>query len=240
MLAEIMKTTGRVVAIDDVGEDIRILQLALGNGRRLDFLPGQYALLGFADFDLKPYSIASAPGSGNLEFHIRATGAGGVSDYVTAQIRLGEEVRIEGPFGQNYLKDTDKPLLAIAGGLGVAPLKSIVEAALSGGMRQPVYLYHGARKLSGLYLDAHFQTLSRAHGNFHFISVLSEPAADWTGRTGSVGALAAGDFDDLSAFQAFLAGPAPMIVQTAPLLLARGMAEENIFSDAFSASPVSG
>lgn len=240
MPQEIVKATGRVVAIDDVGEDIRILQVALANGRRLDFQAGQYARLGFSSFESRPYSIASMPDSGNLEFHIRATGAGAVSDYVTSQIHLGEEVRVEGPFGENYLRDMEKPLLTIAGGLGVAPLKAIVEAALLGGMRQPVYLYHGARHTTGHYLDSHFQALARAHGNFHFISVLSEPAPDWAGRTGNAGVVAAGDFEDLSGFQAFLAGPAPMIAEAVPLLLAKGLAEENIFSDAFSAPPVSG
>lgn len=225
----------RVADINDVHDRIRILKIQLENGAHMTFKAGQYADLTFDERPPRPYSIASTPDQGNLlEFHILNTGKNGASAYACSALKLGETVTVSGPQGENYLRTDTEPVLAIAGGVGIVPIKSILETALKKNMKQPIHLYWGTRTEDELYLGMHFITLSRKYPQFHFVPVFSEAAPEKTScRTGLVGNEALKDFEDLSGFHAYLAGPAAMVLDTAPRLLDKGVARDHIHSDAF-------
>src|SRR5216684_2584037 len=179
--------TCRVVALDDATHDIRRLRLAVEAGGPFSFSPGQYAALTFAGQAPRDYSMASRPDESELEFHIRRTVDGSASIYVAERLGIGDTVKVEGPFGSSFLREKHTgPILAIAGGSGLAPIKSIVESALAAGMAQPIDLYFGIRAERDLYLEAHFRALAARHGNFRFIPVLSQPDGATTRRCGFV------------------------------------------------------
>lgn len=113
--------TARITGIHDVASDTRVLQLELENRQRLPFTAGQYALLSAKGHDPRPFSIASTPEAAVLEFHIRSAGQG-LSDFLVSDAKLGTEIFIEAPFGNSHWRASDRPLLALAGGLGVAPI----------------------------------------------------------------------------------------------------------------------
>ncbi|KDR88455.1 hypothetical protein K538_27640, partial [Agrobacterium tumefaciens GW4] len=124
------------------------------------------------------------------------------------------------------------PILGIAGGSGLAPVKAVVEAALATGRERPVHVYFGARAERDLYMLDRFGDLVARHGNLSFVPVLShEEHADI--RCGYVGAAVADDFDDLDGWKAYIAGPPAMIEATVPQLLARGMRTADIHADVF-------
>ncbi len=223
----------RVIETRKVLPDVRMIELKPEADTRLKFHAGQYAQLQFAHFDAKPFSIASAPHHDVLEFHIKSTGHG-VSDYVLTQLEKGEEVEVIAPFGDNYLRDDDTPILAVAGGLGMAPLKSIVESALFEKRAAPIHLYYGVDETAELYLFDYFTALDDRHSHFHFHPVVMQGDdldAPW--RAGTVGRIAAEDFTQLRDYQAYLAGPIEMVEEAVPLLMERGLALENMHSDAF-------
>ena len=84
--------------------------------------------------------------------------------------------QVRGPGGTAYLRVKHTgPILAIAGGSGLAPIKSIVETALYERLTQPIHMYFGVRDERDLYLEHHFQTLAFQYPNFRFTPVLSEP-----------------------------------------------------------------
>lgn len=217
--------------------DLRIVRLVPADGRPFDFQAGQYARLRFADMPARDFSIASRPGEPYLEFHIRDAGreaGGGTSHYAVRHLRPGERVALRGPLGAATLQSGHGgPILAIAGGSGLAPVKSIVETALERGHAGPVHLYFGVRRPEDLYLGEHFAALERRHPNLSFVPVLSEPAGTGPWRTGPVGPAAVADFTDLSGFKAYLAGPPAMVEGTVPLLLGKGIAAMDIHADAF-------
>ncbi len=225
--------TCRVVALDDATHDIKRLNLAVETGGPFSFSPGQYAALTFAGQSARDYSMANRPDEPVLEFHIRRTAGGTASNYVAERLRIGDTVKVEGPFGASFLREKHTgPILAIAGGSGLAPIKSIVESALAAGKTQPIALYLGVRAERDLYLEAHFRMLAQRHGNLRFVPVLSE-AGETTRRQGFVHEVAIADHPDLDGTKAYLAGPPVMVEAATRLLLVRGVRREDIHADAF-------
>jgi len=199
------------------------------SGAPFAFFAGQFARVRFDGERARDLSIASRPGARILEFHIRDLPRHGASLF--ERLTPGMAVGVEGPFGTGYLREEFQgPILLIAGGSGIAPVKSIVETALAKGMRQPIHLYFGVRDEPDLYLESHFEQLARAHSNLRFVPVLSAEGAG-ARRRGLVGAAAAADFADLSGFKAYVFGPPPMVRETVTALRALGIAARDIHGD---------
>ncbi len=150
----------------------------------------------------------------------------------------GDTATVEGPFGEGWLREVrEGPILAVAGGSGIAPLKSIVETALAKGMGQDIRLYLGVRTEADLYLEHHFQALARVHPNFRFTPVLSHPDGQTDLRTGLVSDAVAEDFARLGAWTAYVAGPPAMVRATVRVLTARGADPAHIHSDEHACAP---
>jgi len=230
------KYNARIVDMDDVHPHIRIFQARLENDGGMVFQAGQYVWLTFEGCEPRPYSIASTPAEpGQLTFHVLDMGGGGTSQHACTDMKQGEPVIIEGPHGKSYLRGTNTPILLIAGGVGIVPALSIIDTALKTRMTAPIALYWGVKTENDLYLDQHFRALARRHENFRYIPVFSDlTESGGPFRVGLVGEEAAKDFDDLSGYHAYLAGPKIMVMETAPLLQDKGIKRENIFSDTLS------
>jgi ferredoxin-NAD(P)+ reductase (naphthalene dioxygenase ferredoxin-specific) len=224
----------RVADLAPVTHDIIWLGLAIESGGPFVFSAGQYAALSFGGLPPRDYSMANRPDEAMLEFHIRRMGAGSASAYAAEQLRPGDAVTAEGPFGTCYLRAEHRGrILALAGGSGLAPLKSIVETALARGRRQPIHLYYGARDERDIYLEDHFLGLAQRHANFRYTAVLSEPGAPSRRRRGLVHEAVAADLADLAGAKAYLAGPPAMVEAAAALFRARGLPRGDIHADPF-------
>jgi ferredoxin-NAD(P)+ reductase (naphthalene dioxygenase ferredoxin-specific) len=229
-----------VTAVEAATHDIRIVRLAIRAGGPFDFSAGQYASVIFDPVPggdrLPPrdFSMANRPGGDTLEFHIRLMPGGAVTPYVANVLWPGERVRVVGPYGNAFYRPRHTgPILAIAGGSGLAPIKSTVEEALAQGARQPIHLYFGARAERDLYLVDHFEALAARHDNLRFVPVLSEPDGATARRSGFLSEAIGRDFRDLDGFKAYLAGP-PIMVETCTHVLKRlGLARQNCHADAF-------
>ena len=225
--------TCKVAGLDDATHDIRRVRLEIVAGGPFDFSAGQYASVTFAGCQPRDYSMANVPSDPVLEFHVRRTEGGTTSAYVAKTLKLGDSVRVEGPFGTSYLRETHRgPIIAVAGGSGMAPLKSIVERALAKALPQHIYFYFGVRNERDLYLHDHFVALSKKHANLHFTPVLSE-AMGGTWRTGFVHEAVGQDFDEFDGCKAYLAGPPVMVEAATKLFEKRGMRRIDVHADAF-------
>ena len=231
--------TCRVSALDDMTHDIKRIRLKIEDGGPFTFAAGQYAAVGFDAIPLRDYSMANAPsrdaaGTSEIEFHVRFLAGGASSAYVAKQLKPGETVRVQGPYGSSFLRENHTgPIVAIAGGSGLAPVKSIVETALALNMKQPIHLYFGVRAERDLYLEDHFKGLAARHPNLSFIPVLSEPSGRTQRRTGFVHQAVAADIGDFDGCKAYIAGPPVMVEAASALLEGRGMRREDIHADAF-------
>ena len=245
MLAHTRPLACRVEALQDATAEVRIVRLAIVGGGAFRFAPGQYARVAFGDQAPRPFSMASRPDEEHLEFHVRHASNGGASAYAARQLRRGDGVWVEGPYGDAWLRpDHRGPIVAIAGGTGLAPMKSIVGAALAARRRAEVHLYFGARDEGGIYLEDYFRQLESAHRSFRYVPALSHPGAasgrhvpaggESRRRSGLVTDAVAADFASLAGAKAYLAGPPAMVEAAVRLLLTRGMARCDIHGDAYS------
>jgi CDP-4-dehydro-6-deoxyglucose reductase/ferredoxin-NAD(P)+ reductase (naphthalene dioxygenase ferredoxin-specific) len=236
MIHPVRRLACRVDAKDALTHDIWLLRLLVRDGPPLAFSAGQFASVGAAGHAPRDYSMANRPDEPLMEFHIRNSGRG-LSAHIAERVAPGDPVDVAGPFGVSHLRPRHRgPILAIAGGSGLAPVRSIVETALSRGHPAPIHLYVGGRDERDLYLVEHFAALARLHPRLAFVPVLSEPSRPTRRRTGLVGEVAAGDITSLAGFKAYLAGPPEMVEAARRLLLARGLAGRDIHADPFVAA----
>jgi CDP-4-dehydro-6-deoxyglucose reductase/ferredoxin-NAD(P)+ reductase (naphthalene dioxygenase ferredoxin-specific) len=229
-----------VVSVAPATHDIRIVRLAIRAGGPFDFSAGQYASVifgpGAGDGRLPPrdFSMANRPGDEFLEFHIRLVPGGAVTPYVANDLKPGAGARVVGPYGNAFYRPRHAgPILAVAGGSGLAPIKSTVEEALATGARQPIHLYFGVRAERDLYLVEHFRALAARHANLNFVPVLSGAEGATGRRTGFLSEAIGKDFPDLDGFKAYLAGPPPMVETCTLVLRHLGLARQNCHADAF-------
>lgn len=232
----------RVAEMTHLTHDILRLRLEIQGGGPFTFSAGQYAQLefGVAPGAARDYSMASLPSDKGLEFHIRVMPGGSVSQRLAASLKAGDTVRVSGPLGTSYLREKHPgPMLCVAGGSGLAPIKSIVESALASGFAQPIHLYFGVRGERDVYFEAELADLQSRHGNFRAHIVLSDPGTALASdtrlprRSGFVTDAVARDLPDLAGFKAYFAGPPPMVDAATGLVRQRGISSRDIHADAF-------
>jgi CDP-4-dehydro-6-deoxyglucose reductase len=113
-------------------------------------------------------------------------------------MKEGDDVRFEGPLGDFSLRESERPIVFVAGATGFAPVKSMVEDAFRAGSSDRS-TSTGACGAQGSLSARPAARWAREHENFHFIPVLSEPAPEdhWSGRTGLVHEAILTDFPEL-------------------------------------------
>jgi CDP-4-dehydro-6-deoxyglucose reductase/ferredoxin-NAD(P)+ reductase (naphthalene dioxygenase ferredoxin-specific) len=231
--------TCKVDEIERVTHDIVRLRLTVVRGGQLIFSGGQYMSLKFGDMPARDFSPANCPDFEPLEFHVRRIDGGVVSQYVFEDLKVGDMVEAEGPFGVSHLRTGHRgPIVVVAGSTGLAPALSIVEAAIDWGMEQSIRLYYGARAERDLYDLKRLAELAANNDNVSIEIVLSEPDAPLAvgRREGLVTDAVAEDFKNPSSLdgaKAYIAGPPAMVEAAARLLETLGVRRRDCHADAF-------
>jgi CDP-4-dehydro-6-deoxyglucose reductase len=225
----------RVVKVEQVCHDVIQLFLKLPEGQRLQFQAGQYLEFLLSDGRRRAFSIANAPHDDEfIELHIRHVDGGKFTDWVFSSLKEKTILRIEAPLGSFVLDESSaRPVLFLAGGTGFAPVKGQIEHAFHTGIKRPMSLYWGARSSRDLYMAELAGQWAATHDNFSFVPVLSEPDADWSGRSGWVHEALLADHPDLSGFDIYMAGPPAMVYAARDAFREAGALDEHMFSDAF-------
>jgi NAD(P)H-flavin reductase/ferredoxin len=231
--------TAKVYRINRPVEDVAILQLRFPAGIRAKFLAGQYLRIKMPDGDTRNFSMANPPHeSDGVQLHIRQVPGGRFSEGVLAELRPGDTLDVELPYGDFHLRpDSDKPVVCLSTGTGFAPLKSIVEDLIKRGNKRPVHLYWGGRRQRDLYLADLPQRWAARAGWFKFIPVLSEPHPDWNGAVGLVHHAVLRDLTDLSGWEVYASGN-PLMIRHArrDFRTTAGLSDGDFFADPFVAS----
>lgn len=151
------------------------------------FRPGQFVYLDttYEPRQWRPYSIANAPREdGTLEFHVRALGAGTVSTALVWKLKVGDVLRMSAPDGTlRLLSPPTRDVVCVAGGTGLAPVRSLVEG-LSHATRTPwVHLFFGVRRADDLYDLPVLETLANRHPWLRLVPAVSDEP-DYPGERG--------------------------------------------------------
>ena len=205
------------------------------------YLAGQYAELLVSGITKEPrnYSFACAPqndGPRAATFFIRQVPGGVLTTWLHAEDRSGTPVLVNGPFGTFYLREAEAPVLCVAGGSGLAPIKALLEQmALNSFQREVVFLF-GARTQADLYcLEEMAEYERQGEGRFRFLPVLSAEAenSDWTGARGNVTDRIVKEVAGVDRHHAYLCGPPPMVDAALEVLKNTGMDSKHIHYDKF-------
>ena len=205
------------------------IQLALGSN--FSFREGQYVDMILADGKSRTFSIASSPeDEKELTFHLRDVEDGLLEELLLQHLNEGVEVELDGPKGDFRLGLFDsKPLLMLAGGTGFAPIHSMMEYAMAHNISRQVTLYWGVRSRDELYCDETIKAWARECGWFNYVPVLSHD--DWQGRTGLVHEALLADYESLVGHEVYVSGAPQMVKAAYDTFLARGLAENDFYSD---------
>ena len=217
-----------------VTDDIYILNLKINSEEEFKFKAGQYAELYFDQCKEKHFSMANPPSTNELEFHIKTLDGGEVSDYVKNTLEVGETIKVKGPFGNAYLRDSHKgPIIAVAGGTGLAPILSIIQSSQDIKMKQPIQVYYGAQSEKDLYFVKKFEEMIQNNKNLSFFPVVMEPSKSKELRSGLVTDVVIENIKDFDGYKAYLAGPPKMVEAAEKILSSHGIRKVDMHSDAF-------
>lgn len=218
---------GEVVAVEDVGPEVRILRV--GRPAGFAFEAGQYVKAGVSGGPRRSFSLASAPHDEHLELCVELRPGGEVTPALF-RLRVGEHLEIDDRPRGRFALGAAAVHLFVGTVTGIAPLRSLVRHALHRGVPGRLVVLHGASHADELpYLDE-LTALVASEPRVRYEPTVSRPGdarnASWTGRTGRVDDLALAEAATLdpAATQVYAAGNPGMVARVAAELGGRGFA----------------
>ncbi|MDO5641291.1 MAG: NADH:ubiquinone reductase (Na(+)-transporting) subunit F [Paracoccus sp. (in: a-proteobacteria)] len=196
----------------------------------------------------RAYSIANRAGdTGRAVFNIRLAvppagqerevPPGIVSSWLFA-LKPGDEVETSGPFGDFHVQPTQREMIFIGGGVGMAPLRAMIHEQINLRTPRKMRYFYGARSAIDLFYTEEFDAIAAANPNFEWTPALSDPAPGdrWTGATGFIhdtvrAALASHPAPEDCEY--YLCGPPVMISAVLNMLAKLGVEPHSIFNDDF-------
>ncbi len=198
----------------------------------------------------RAYSMANHPAEGNrIMLNVRIATPPpplwndvppGVASSYIFQLNTGDKVTISGPFGEFYIKETDREMVYIGGGAGMAPLRShLFHLFHTLKTDRKVSFWYGARSLREMFYWEDFKQIEEIFPNFSFHLALSEPMEEdnWDGATGFIHQVVYDKYlsnhDDPTEIEYYMCGPPPMISAAENMLYDLGVEEDMIAYDKF-------
>lgn len=239
-LARILK--GTVSKLENLSDSVKLLRLNIA--KPLSFSPGQYVNILFSKENMRCYSIANLPDQGYLDFHIQIEKQGSTSDYIQNTLKIGDQVKVQGPLGTSYLRTTHTgSSLLVCSGAGLGPSLSILQGMLNASMANPVDLYVGFTSEKDLYGLDDLADLKKKFGALNItLAIVTERLSEnhymseqsaLQFHFGSVIDALAKHNMDLSKYNAYIFGGLAMTDAVSLHLKSRGLAAELMYVDAF-------
>jgi len=202
----------------------------------------------------RAYSMANHPAEGNIiMLNIRIAtppwdrktnsfmnvNPGICSSFIFSR-KPGDKVMISGPFGEFHIKETDREMMFIGGGAGMAPMRShIFHLFHTEKTNRKVTFWYGARSKREIFYEEEFRAIEKEFPNFKFIIALSEPkeSDNWTGYTGFIHKVIYDNYlskiDEPEEIEYYLCGPPLMNDAVLKMLDDLGVPKDMIAFDDF-------
>ncbi|WP_127509160.1 2Fe-2S iron-sulfur cluster-binding protein [Actinoplanes solisilvae] len=223
----------RVAAVEELTPAVRRIRLASLDGGPLPFTfaAGQYLKLdvpvGVEPIE-RSYSISSGPGTtGFVEIGVKREPLGLGSTFLHDDLTDGLALRVSGPHGEFTWDGGDGPLLLIAGGIGITPLISVLEAAVDAGHTGTVTMLVGGRSEGEIPFRPELEKLSSRLPGLRTEFYLTRP-----GGRGRIGIEALRPHV-AGVARVHLCGPAPMMQDVLGALAELGVPREVVHTEAF-------
>jgi NAD(P)H-flavin reductase/ferredoxin len=175
----------------------------------------------------RSFSMANLPGDDRIELMIKRYPGGKLSGMLEGQIKPGDKIGYTGPYGSLRARESEHPILMIAGGSGMAPILSLLRAFSASGCERPIRFFYGARTDDDLFHVEEINSL--ALKDFEFRPVVGgfvHEAVD--------GFLAQGSY---ASPDVYMCGPPPMVEAAEAMLIdTHKLDEQRIYIDKFTTS----
>ncbi len=197
---------------------------------------------------VRAYSMANHPAEGNkvmttIRYAPPPRGMdvppGLCSSYIFS-LKPGDKVTFSGPYGEFFIKDTDREMVYIGGGAGMAPMRShlfhLFHTLKTG---RKVHFFYGARSSLENFYEEDFREIEKEFPNFRYTLALSDPQPEdnWTGPTGFVHQVALDEYlkehEDPTEIEYYLCGPPMMLNAVTNMLHDLGVEDDMIAFDDF-------
>jgi len=198
---------------------------------------------------VRAYSMANYPEErGIIKFNIRIATPSpgtnhppGIMSSFAFNLKPGDKVKVFGPFGEFFAKETDAEMVFIGGGAGMAPMRShIFDQLCRLHSKRKISFWYGARSVKEMFYIEDYDGLAAEHDNFEWHVALSEPQPEdnWTGYTGFIHNVVHDEYlKDHPApedCEYYMCGPPIMNASVIKMLKDLGVEDENIALDEFS------
>ncbi len=227
--------TARLTRSTELSGFTKHLEFEVQSISRFGFVPGQWLSLKHTKSDgeeiTRAYSIASPPEE-NRRFALclNRVQDGFMSNFL-CDMREGDEILGQGPFGDFILRPPMRDTIFIATGTGIAPFRSMLHWLMADDARhedKQLWLVFGSRTEQDIYYHREFLRLASEHGNFHYLPTLSRGAPDWQGLRGYVQEHVPGIAAGRSDMHAYICGLDKMIKGNRELLKSLGWDRKSV------------
>jgi ferredoxin-NADP reductase len=232
--------TTRLIRSIALSEFTRHLEFEMKGVPRFGFVAGQW--LSFktktpaAEEITRAYSIASPPSDdGRFALCLNRVQDGFMSNFL-CDLKAGDEISCQGPFGDFILRPPMRDTIFIATGTGIAPFRSMLHWLLNDESRhqnKQLYLIFGNRAEKDIYYHDEFVHLTAEHSNFHYLPTLSRGGSDWTGLRGYVQEHVPAKAHDRTDMHAYICGLEKMVKANRELLKSLGWDRKSILYEKY-------
>lgn len=237
-LLAIKEYLGVVDSSETLTRDIKRINIKIEEPKEgIVFKSGQYILIEVGSAETRAYSIASSTRfTDKLAIEVKLIPNGLGSSYLHS-LAEGDKITFFGPYGQFYLRDTHHKIICVAGGVGLAPMKSIIDDALMKYPNRDVELYYGSQGMADLYDHKLFVTMAANYDRFAYYPALEKveendrkmyPVDEGFVHKSIEKHLTGGENSE-----AYLCGPPAMIDAVVKVLVEKGVPEIRILYDKF-------
>lgn len=244
----IKKFKTKVEKITNLTYDIREILFAIED-QEIEFDAGQYVQLVVPPYGeigesvQRAYSMSSKPSDKkHVELLVRLVPGGIATTWVHKYLKEGTPVELVGPFGEFHIHDTPATMICVAGGSGMAPIKSMLYYMNETGAfpEKEIWYFFGARTTKDMFYLDELAELSAKWPRFHFIPALSEPKPEenWTKDVGLITDVLdkylRERVDISKGLEGYLCGSPGMINACINVMKKNRMTEDKIYFDKFS------
>ena len=184
----------------------------------------------------RAYSIASPPAEDNrFALCLNRVQDGFMSNFL-CDMKQGEEITCQGPFGDFILRPPLRDTIFVATGTGIAPFRSMLQWLLAEPTRhqeKQLWLLSGNRTEKDIYYHEEFLALAARHSNFHYLPTLSRGADDWRGLRGYVQEHVPGIVHGREDMHAYICGLDKMVKANRELLKGLGWDRKSILYEKY-------
>ena len=237
----------KVRKMDHISSELAIITTQVSRSERLRFIAGQYIRVFDDQERTHDFTIASCPcDDKRIEFHVRKLDDDAFSDMVFENLKVGDWLNIQGPYGDFVIDEHEKsPLIMVAFDTGFAAAKSLLEHVTAQETERSLYLYWLACGAEGLYLNNLCRSWTDALDQMHYIPIqlnrnIDEVLDDqYEGITSMEEKLSKSlhHVEDIDDAEIFIVAPEPISKLVQQLFMQKGFTQEHFHHEIIRGNP---